>query len=150
MTIRVAAAVVAALCLAGCGSGSDDRADRSGEGKREGGGAPTELEVSVRPEGPRGPSKLTRISCDAVGKGASGARCRGLEGLERADLAAVPARRACTQVYGGPATATVSGTLRGEPVSARFNLRDGCEIARWRRNAELLGPPVGAPPAPPQ
>jgi hypothetical protein len=35
--------------------------------------------------------------------------------------------------------ATVSGTLGGEPVEARFKLTDSCEIERWRRNRALLG-----------
>jgi len=29
-------------------------------------------------------------------------------------------------------------------VSASFDLTDGCEIDRWRRNAELLGPAPAA------
>jgi hypothetical protein len=62
--------------------------------------------------------------------------CRGLS-PER--LAPVPEKIACTSIYGGPAVARVTGTLRGEGVDARFNLTNGCEIARWKRNRELLG-----------
>ena len=60
----------------------------------------------------------------------------------------MPGDVACTQIFGGPAVATVSGTLRGEPVRATFELTNGCEIARWRDNAALLGPPPGNPPGP--
>jgi hypothetical protein len=49
--------------------------------------------------------------------------------------------RPCTAIYGGPALARVTGTFRGRQVDARFSLEDGCEIARWERNRELLGPP---------
>jgi hypothetical protein len=35
----------------------------------------------------------------------------------------------------------VTGELRGKRISAEFNLTNGCEIARWRRNAALLGAP---------
>jgi hypothetical protein len=51
----------------------------------------------------------------------------------------VPPRVACSQIYGGDATATVIGTLRGEPVNASFSLKNGCEIARWTRLRWLLG-----------
>lgn len=47
----------------------------------------------------------------------------------------VPGDQACTMVFGGPQTATVSGTYRGRPVDAEFDRADGCEIERW----ETLG-----------
>ncbi len=47
---------------------------------------------------------------------------------------------ACTQVYGGAQTATVTGTWRGERVDARYARNDGCQIARWDRIAPLLQP----------
>ncbi len=52
---------------------------------------------------------------------------------------------ACTAIYGGPSVARVTGTLRGEPVDESFSLEDGCQIARWEQNRELLGPPGNAP-----
>lgn len=45
--------------------------------------------------------------------------------------------RACTMQYGGPETATVTGTLFGEPVNVDFSRTDGCEIARWDAAAPL-------------
>jgi hypothetical protein len=45
----------------------------------------------------------------------------------------VPADRACTELYGGPQTATVRGTWGGETVDATFERTDGCEIDRWDR-----------------
>jgi hypothetical protein len=53
----------------------------------------------------------------------------------------VPANVACTEIYGGPATARVRGTLNGESVDARLSRTNGCEIARWGRNAALLKRP---------
>lgn len=47
--------------------------------------------------------------------------------------------RICTQQYGGPRVAVVTGTFRGRDVDSRFSLTDGCEIARWRTMAPLLG-----------
>ncbi|GAB3460719.1 hypothetical protein GCM10027519_21540 [Kineococcus endophyticus] len=54
--------------------------------------------------------------------------------------APVPKDMACTQVYGGAQTATVTGTWRGERVDARYARNDGCQIARWDRIAPLLQP----------
>jgi hypothetical protein len=45
----------------------------------------------------------------------------------------------CTQQYGGPQVALVTGHLHGRRVHSRFTLTDGCEIARWRALAPLLG-----------
>ena len=47
--------------------------------------------------------------------------------------------RLCTQQYGGPQVAVVTGLFHGRPVDARFTRTDGCEIARWRAMAPLLG-----------
>ncbi|MFI7483841.1 SSI family serine proteinase inhibitor [Kocuria sp. M1R5S2] len=47
---------------------------------------------------------------------------------------------ACTQQYGGPQTARVTGTVDGEPVDTGFSRTDGCEIARWDAAQSLLGP----------
>src|ERR671911_651435 len=66
-------------------------------------------------------------------------------GLTRARLAPVPELTPCTSIYGGPAEARVTGTLRGERVDARFSREDGCQIARWDRNQDLLGPPAPGP-----
>lgn len=48
--------------------------------------------------------------------------------------------RMCTQQYGGPQTATVSGTVDGQRVHASFSATDGCEIARWNALQTILGP----------
>ncbi|MDK1474954.1 SSI family serine proteinase inhibitor [Streptomyces sp. 549] len=37
----------------------------------------------------------------------------------------------CTQAYGGPQTARVTGTWSGRPVKADFSRTNGCEVARW-------------------
>lgn len=57
----------------------------------------------------------------------------------------VPPDAMCTQVFGGEATATVSGTIQGEDgaavdVTADFSLTDGCEIDRWETMGAVLAP----------
>jgi hypothetical protein len=119
------AVVLACLVVAGCGGDDDDE-----------GAAPrapaTALTVTVWPEGRGGPARERHVECP-------GAEVCGE--LSVRSLAPVPRNVACTAIYGGPAVARVTGTLRGEPVDARFSLEDGCEIARWERNRELVGPP---------
>jgi hypothetical protein len=133
-----AAAILLSL-LAACGEGDD-----------EGGGAPApapaaeaaDLTVTVRPDGPGGPARERRIECERLGAGADEPVCRNLTAKR---LAPVPGDVACTAIYGGPSVARLSGTLRGEPVDERFSLEDGCQIARWERNRDLLGPPRRGP-----
>jgi hypothetical protein len=107
----------------------------------EAGDLAARLRVTVRPEGSGGPERVRRVECAVLGEDAIDPRCRVLGGLEPRDLKPVPRRTACAPIYGGPGTARVTGELRGERVSAEFDLTDACEIARWRRNAALLGAP---------
>jgi aminoglycoside phosphotransferase (APT) family kinase protein len=50
----------------------------------------------------------------------------------------------CTQQYGGPQVAIVTGWFRGREVHSAFSRIDGCEIARWRAMMPLLGGVVGS------
>lgn len=50
----------------------------------------------------------------------------------------------CTQQYGGPQVAVVTGRFLGREVNSRFSRTDGCEIARWRALAPLLGGVAGS------
>jgi len=128
-------AVAFAALLVSCGGSGDALAPEAGNG------LVADLRVTVKPEGSGGPERVRRVACGVLGEDAIDPRCRVLGGLEARDLEPVPRRTACAQVYGGPATARVTGELRGVRVSADFDLTDGCEIARWRRNAALLGAP---------
>jgi hypothetical protein len=46
----------------------------------------------------------------------------------------------CTEVYGGPETARVSGRLFGKEVDATLGRSDGCLIDQWDRLSDLLEP----------
>lgn len=50
----------------------------------------------------------------------------------------------CTQQYGGPQVAVVTGWFRGREVHSTFSRTDGCEIARWRAMMPLLGGVAGS------
>lgn len=54
-----------------------------------------------------------------------------------------PRRSMCTMMYGGPATAHVTGTWQGRAVDARFQRTNGCEISRWNALVPVL-PAIGA------
>lgn len=58
--------------------------------------------------------------------------CRRLARLGH-PFASVAPGTICSQVALGPQEALVTGTVRGQRVTARLSLRDSCEIARWRR-----------------
>lgn len=57
----------------------------------------------------------------------------------RAALAPTPPGQMCTEQWGGPQTATVTGTIDGETVRATFSRVNGCEISRWDALEPLLG-----------
>jgi hypothetical protein len=105
------------------------------------GGSPSAtLTITVRAQGPAGPAKVWTLRCDPAGGTLPrpAVACRRLKAFRTNPFAATPPGMACTEVYGGPATATVRGTFRGRPVRATFSKRDGCAIARWNRVSFLF------------
>jgi hypothetical protein len=55
-------------------------------------------------------------------------------------FAAVPLTTMCSQIFGGPATAQITGTWAGHPVSASFNRTNGCQTTRWNNLLPVLSP----------
>jgi hypothetical protein len=125
--LRFGAVLLCALTAASCGG--EKATTTSG----------TDLTVTVRPRGPDGPVRRRHIECHNGGPQASQPACPRLAHLGAAMLEPVPAGTACAQIYGGPATARVQGTLHGKRVDATFERSDGCQIERWDRNRVLLG-----------
>ncbi|WP_459793521.1 subtilase-type protease inhibitor [Arthrobacter sp. AD-310] len=52
--------------------------------------------------------------------------------------------QACTEQYGGPQRATVSGVVDAVPVEAEFARTNGCEISAWDAAKDVLGAAGGA------
>jgi subtilisin inhibitor-like len=97
--------------------------------------ASTSLNITVWPNGQGHPGKKTyTLRCAPVG-GSLPHRAEACTKLARMSrpFAPTPKDMACTELYGGPQEALVTGRLRGYSVSARFSRKDGCEIARWNR-----------------
>lgn len=107
----------------------------------------TALTVSYREDGAEPETTIVwTLRCDPVGgtHPRRTAACAGLERVGRGAFRPVPKDVACTEIYGGPQTAVVSGRIDGRRVWARFRRDNGCEIARWSRLAPWLLPPGGA------
>jgi hypothetical protein len=107
----------------------------SGEGKAV---PTTALEISVTPGG-EAPTKIWTLRCPNGG-GTLPDAANACEQLAQINdpFAPVPKGTACTQIYGGPQEADVTGTYRGRPVNAHFDRGNGCEIARWDKVAFLF------------
>ena len=107
----------------------------------------TSLTVTYRPDGPFAPGRQTwTLRCDpARGSLPRPARaCRKLADGGVTLFAPVPPDAICTEIYGGPQTSRVLGTVRGKRVSSSFSRVNGCEIARWDRLSPWLLPRAGA------
>lgn len=111
-------------------------------GERPGG---TKLTVTVRMS-PSAKPIVRTLTCDPAGgtvPNAAGA-CAALAKTAAAKggdpFAPTPKNQMCTQIFGGPQTATVKGTWHGRPVDATFDRKNGCAVKRWNDIAAVFGP----------
>ena len=107
--------------------------------------ASTSLHITVWPHGIGQPGKKEYTLRCAPAAGTlprRGAACTQLMRLNR-PFAPTPKNVACTEIYGGPQKALVTGRFRGNLVRASFSRTDGCELARWNR-VRFLFPGVAA------
>ena len=136
--LRRAAAAFLLCVVAGCGTGTggDVTTDPAPDGTTT--GEDTRLTVVVTAS-PDSAEQTYTLVCDPAGGDHPdpAAACRALIRVKD-PFAPVPPDTMCTEIYGGPQTATVTGTFRGEPVDAEFSRTDGCQIARWDAHAALL------------
>lgn len=106
------------------------------------GRASDHLTVTVRGTGGRGDGRF-ELYCHPGGGShpdvddACGSLDRGAR-WGKDPFAPVSPDSVCTMMYGGPATAHVTGTWAGRPVDATYDRSNGCQIARWDRLAPLL------------
>jgi hypothetical protein len=109
-----------------------------------------ELAIMVKPSESGTPANFTLVCQNGAPAAESqhpnaAAACTALK-TNPAILSLAPRAKdqACTQQYGGPQQATVTGVVDGRSVEASFSLRDGCEIAAWNAAKDVLGPSAGA------
>lgn len=135
---------LAAVVCAACGTSGPGAAPSASTSAGSSAGSPssasdgTALTITVR-ESPQSAPQTWTLTCDPSGGTHPDpvAACAQLAALPT-PFAPTPKGLACTQIYGGPQTATVTGTYRGRPVNATFSRTDGCEISRWDRLADVL------------
>jgi hypothetical protein len=143
--------IVAALALGGCKDGNGAATVRPSEGSSapgQAGSAKTRLTITVRASQTSAPKTWT-LTCDPAGgtlpKADQACAALATAAAKGQDpFAPTPKDQMCTQIYGGPETATVTGTWNGKKIDATFNRKNGCEIKRWGTLALLFGP---VPPA---
>jgi hypothetical protein len=127
-----AAALIGVLAAAavGCGVGSGATAATPS----------ADLRITVWPQG-RGHGGATAwtLRCSPAGGTLPrrAAACTKLATMS-SPFAPLPKGQVCTEQYGGPQQALVTGTFRGRRVWIQLGLRNGCEIARAKRLSFLL------------
>ena len=121
--MRIVVLLAALVLVAGCGE--DDGTAETGQS------AATELRVTVND----GTERTAVIRCNAP---SDSDVCGALADIEPKTFEPVPGNVACTQQYGGPETARVTGSLDGKDVDAKFSRENGCEIERWEAAKPLF------------
>lgn len=136
--MRALALALVALAATGC-MGRSSAGSGSGTATAPASAANTKLDISVSIGGSEAPTKTWTLECPDGGTLPHPERaCAKLAVLDD-PFAPVPKDKACTQIFGGPEEADVTGTFRGKPVNAHFTKGNGCEIARWN-SVEFLFP----------
>lgn len=132
--MRAALLIAVLVAAVGCGAG------QGSPGSTSGSAAGTELAISFWPEG-RGTGAPTRwtLRCDpAAGTlPRAAAACTRLSGMAK-PFAPMRKDVVCTEQYGGPQQAVISGSFKGSRVWSLIALRNGCEISRAKRLAFLV------------
>jgi hypothetical protein len=148
MRSRGAAAAALALLASAAGTGACGESDEPAA-QRTATNAADAIELTVLYDDGSGRKTTGTLTCRGAERHAAGA----LDGSASAAELCAQARgnadlltskpdktRACTQVYGGPQTAVVRGTIAGEKVNRRFTRTNGCELADFTRASRLLAP----------
>ena len=148
MPRRVAAATAALALLAGAALGASGEAHEPAAQRTA--TAPADaITLTVLYDDGSGRKTAGTLTCRGADRRAAGALagrasaaelCAQARGNAELLTAKPDRRRTCTQIYGGPQTAVVTGTIGGEKVDRRFTRTNGCELADFARAARLLQP----------
>jgi hypothetical protein len=121
-----------AVSVAGCGDDSTPSPGRA-------------VDLAITASDGHGTTRRARLLCGdneqrASGFGSANAAelCQAARRLERFLTTEPDRRRACTQIYGGPESARISGAVDGAEVDRRLSRTDGCRISEWERAAPLI------------
>jgi predicted small lipoprotein YifL len=137
--LKALAGLALVAVLAACGSGGDgpDREPPAAANPA------SHLRVELRATSNADPEVAT-LDCAAEPR-ATGfiedaeAACRAVQENEQLLLHGPPDNVACTQIFGGPQTADISGSVEGRRVRLGVSREDGCAIAVWDSLETILG-----------
>ncbi len=118
--------VCVAVLLSGCAAESDDATTVISDGPRD------RLSVTLAADAQGSGQQTWTLTCRPAGGSHpdASAACAAL--AASADpFAPVPRDVACTEIFGGSAVGTITGTQDGRRVDARYTRSNGCEISRW-------------------
>ena len=140
------ALLVATLAVAAVACGDDESGSSSSD-------QTVNLTVSVKDgEGKevKGTLKCEEGSAEGSGflESSAAEHCQAARGLEQLLTTQPPKDRVCTQIYGGPQTARITGTFGAQDVARSLSRTNGCEIEDWKQVDALLAPSgikAGAP-----
>lgn len=139
----LAVLLAGALAAGGCGEEEEPAAQRTSTA------ASDAIELTIVHDDGSGRPTTGTLTCRGADQRAAGALdgraspaelCAQARGNAELFTGAPDRSRACTQIYGGPETARVTGTIGREQVDRRFSRTNGCEIADYARAAGLLAP----------
>jgi hypothetical protein len=106
-----------------------------------------DLRITIDRGDGREPEEYT-LACAGTAGGSlpdAQAACDHLAGVD-GPFAPIPGDAVCTQVYGGPQTAHVTGVWDGQQVDLELSRVDGCRITQWDALGPVLPGPVGVQP----
>ena len=131
--MRYALALALVLGLAACGGEDEDTAPADGR-------PAAELEIRVTQKD--GEERTATLECgpDGGSHPSPEEACRALAANVIA-LEPIPQDVACTQEYGGPERARITGTLGERSIDTELNRTNGCEISRWDHLETVLNLP---------
>jgi hypothetical protein len=150
--------LVIALTLTSCAGGDEPLPVEPAGGIGDGAGPPAEgfttADLAITIEHPDVATIEYRVTCEGAAATVTGldelpaeaacARMSIAEVQERLITPPLPGDRVCTEIYGGPDTAHVRGTLDGRPVDTVIDRTNGCGISDWDTVlADVLPPAVG-------
>ena len=145
--MRILLALVALTVLvSGCAAPSEGSPPR-GASSSSPNPPPEDLVVQIHRDA-GSPAETYHLVCGATVSGnhpAGVAACAHLNTLAH-PFAPLPAGVMCSQIYGGPQTAHVTGRWKGAAVDVRLSRVDGCRVEQWNSLGPLLPGPVGAAP----
>jgi hypothetical protein len=137
---------VVLLTTAACGQNSGTQAGGSvtptspGDSGAASDGAAGRADLTIVVNDGRGSTTTWHLTCSPAGGDhpTPAKACATLAEHGATALPPVPPDRMCSQLYGGPHTAHITGTWQGKPVNATFSRTDGCQTARWDALVGLL------------